>query len=113
MPGQIGIARGDADVRFRQHHFHIAQQRAKEGPALRHIGEQRLVRERRKGLHRCRTSRAAWCAPCAQLNTQGIARRSSIAVDLVRLDGRDPIFSVAISAIGVIARKKSLKAGVS
>ena len=34
-------------------------------------------------------------------------------VELVRLDGRDPIFSVAISAIGVIARKKSLKVGVS
>src|SRR3989344_1166918 len=50
---------------------------------------------------------------CAQLNTQGIARKSSNAVDLVRLDGRDPIFSVAISAIGVIARKKSLKVGVS
>jgi hypothetical protein len=48
---------------------------------------------------------------CAQLNTHGIARRSSIALDLVRLDGRDPIFSVAISAIGVIARKKSLNAG--
>src|SRR3546814_18833413 len=33
---------------------------------------------------------------CAQLNTQGMARRSSIALLLVRLDGRDPIFSVAI-----------------
>src|SRR5690606_29544640 len=50
---------------------------------------------------------------CAQLNTQGIARRSSIALDLVRLDGREPILSVAISAIGVIARKKSRNAGVS
>jgi hypothetical protein len=42
-----------------------------------------------------------------------MARRSSIASDLVRLAGRNPIFSVAISAIGVIARKKLRKFGVS
>ena len=38
---------------------------------------------------------------CAQLNTQGIARRSSIRRDVVREAGRLPMFSVAISLIGV------------
>src|SRR5579859_580376 len=42
---------------------------------------------------------------CDQENTQGMARRSSILVDLVRDDGREPIFSVAISASGVDCRK--------
>ena len=40
-----------------------------------------------------------------QLNTHGIARRSSMRVDAVRDAGRLPIFSSAISAIGVAARK--------
>src|SRR5579859_279323 len=42
---------------------------------------------------------------CDHENTQGMARRSSILVDLVREDGREPIFSVAISASGVDWRK--------
>jgi hypothetical protein len=63
-------------------------------------------------------SASAWPAPyqpgsitraCAQLNTQGMARKSSILACLVRLDGREPIFSVAISEIGVICRKKVVK----
>ena len=40
-----------------------------------------------------------------QLNTHGIARRSSIRDDAVREAGRLPIFSSAISEIGVDARK--------
>ena len=40
-----------------------------------------------------------------QLNTHGIARRSSIRVDAVRDAGRLPMLSSAISAIGVDARK--------
>ena len=40
-----------------------------------------------------------------QLNTQGIARRSSMRVDAVRDAGRLPMLSSAISAIGVAARK--------
>ena len=50
---------------------------------------------------------------CAQLNTQGIARRSSIASDFLRLAGRLPILRLAISAIGVIWRKKVRKPSVS
>src|SRR5579871_3634960 len=42
---------------------------------------------------------------CDQEKTQGIARRSSILVDLVREEGREPIFSVAISDSGVDWRK--------
>ena len=42
---------------------------------------------------------------CDQLNTQGMARRSSIRVEAVRDDGREPIFRSAISAMGVAARK--------
>ncbi len=42
---------------------------------------------------------------CDQLNTQGMARRSSMAGEAVRLAGREPIFRSAISAIGVAARK--------
>ena len=49
---------------------------------------------------------------CAQLNTQGMARKSSIASDVVRDAGREPILSSAISVIGVAARKKALKPGV-
>ena len=48
-----------------------------------------------------------------QLNTQGIARRSSIRVDAVRDAGRLPMLSPAISAIGVAARKYSTNPGVS
>ena len=42
---------------------------------------------------------------CAHENTQGIARRSSIRVDLVRDAGRLPMLSSAISLIGVVNRK--------
>ena len=48
-----------------------------------------------------------------QLNTHGIARRSSIRSDRVRDAGRLPMFSSAISVIGVAARKKALKPPVS
>ena len=48
-----------------------------------------------------------------QLNTQGIARRSSIRSDALRDAGRLPILSSAISVIGVAARKKRLKPSVS
>src|ERR1700729_2450209 len=41
----------------------------------------------------------------AQLNTQGIARKSSIAVVFLREAGREPMFSVAISVITVEAQK--------
>ena len=40
-----------------------------------------------------------------QLNTQGMARRSSMRCEAVREAGRLPMFSSAISAIGVEARK--------
>ena len=41
---------------------------------------------------------------CDQLNTHGMARRSSILGDAVREEGREPILRSAISAIGVAAR---------
>jgi len=40
-----------------------------------------------------------------QENTQGIARRSAIAVESLREAGRLPMFSSLISAIGVDSRK--------
>ena len=42
---------------------------------------------------------------CAQLNTQGIARRSSMRSDGLRDAGRLPMFSSAISPIASTARK--------
>ena len=42
---------------------------------------------------------------CDQLNTQGMARRSSMRVDLVREAGRLPIFRLAISPITVASQK--------
>ena len=42
---------------------------------------------------------------CAQLNTQGIARRSSMRVPLGRDAGRLPMLSVAISPSTVDSRK--------
>src|SRR3546814_18322706 len=50
---------------------------------------------------------------CAQLNTQGIARRSSSLVLLVLLDGREPILRPEISAIGVLCRMTSRHPTVS
>src|SRR3546814_7471326 len=50
---------------------------------------------------------------CAQLNTQGMARRSSMRVDFVREAGRLPIFRPEISRMGVACRKNSGKWGVS
>src|ERR1700738_1407522 len=43
---------------------------------------------------------------CAQLNTQGIARRSSIRCELERDAGRDPVLRSEILTNGVICRKK-------
>ena len=42
---------------------------------------------------------------CAQLNTQGIARRSSISRVFLRDAGRLPMFSVAISVMTVEPQK--------
>src|ERR1039458_5039866 len=50
---------------------------------------------------------------CAQLNTQGIARKSSMRSELVRDAGREPILSCEISTSGVICRKKVEKPSVS
>jgi hypothetical protein len=50
---------------------------------------------------------------CPQLNTQGIARKSSMRDDAVRDAGRLPMLSSAISAIGVEARKYTANSGVS
>src|SRR3546814_1372068 len=52
---QLGIARRDPHVGFREHHLHVAEQRREEGPARRHVREQRLVLERRKTLARARS----------------------------------------------------------
>jgi hypothetical protein len=49
--------------------------------------------------------RRHWLQP----NTHGIARRSSIRSEFLRDDGRLPTFKLAISLIGVIARKNSTK----
>jgi hypothetical protein len=42
---------------------------------------------------------------CAQLKTQGIARRSSMRPEVVRDDGRLPMLRLAISPITVDSRK--------
>src|SRR5437868_1179845 len=49
---------------------------------------------------------------CDHENTHGIARKSSIWLDLVREAGRDPILRSRISEIGVALAKKSSKAEV-
>ena len=49
----------------------------------------------------------------AHENTHGMARRSSMRAEAVRDDGRLPMFSSAISVIGVAARNQSTKPGVS
>jgi hypothetical protein len=50
---------------------------------------------------------------CDQLNTHGMARRSSILRLAVRLAGRLPMFRPTISPIGVADQKKSSNAGSS
>src|SRR5271169_3740110 len=50
---------------------------------------------------------------CAQLNTQGIARRSSMRCELEREAGRDPILRSEISSDGVICLKNVAKPAVS
>src|SRR5882724_13275527 len=50
---------------------------------------------------------------CAQLNTHGIARRSSMRCEFVRDAGREPILSSEISSKGVICRKKVENPSVS
>jgi hypothetical protein len=50
---------------------------------------------------------------CAQLNTQGMARRSSISRVFLRDAGRLPMLSVAISVMTVEAQKYSAKPSVS
>ena len=48
-----------------------------------------------------------------QLNTQGMARRSSMRPELVRDAGREPMFIVDSSTTGVICLNQSEKPGVS
>src|SRR6266516_4237672 len=50
---------------------------------------------------------------CAQLNTHGIARRSSIRDEGLREAGRLPMFKFAISPITVDSRKYWVNPGVS
>src|SRR3954465_925317 len=50
---------------------------------------------------------------CDQENTQGIARRSSILVEVFRDEGRLPMLSLEISPITVDSRKYVSKPGVS
>ena len=50
---------------------------------------------------------------CAQLNTQGMARKSSMRVDGLREAGRLPMLSLAISPITVDSQKYRSKPGVS
>src|SRR5277367_6267556 len=50
---------------------------------------------------------------CAQLKTQGIARKSSMRCELERDAGREPIFSSDISVSGVICLKNDAKPSVS
>ena len=50
---------------------------------------------------------------CAQLNTQGIARRSSFAVDFLRDAGREPMRKFAISPMTVDSQKYFSKPSVS
>ena len=50
---------------------------------------------------------------CDQLNTQGMARRSSMRRLAVREAGRLPMLSWTISPMGVADQKKSVKPGVS
>ena len=50
---------------------------------------------------------------CAQLNTQGIARKSSIFSEALREAGRLPILRLAISPITVDSRKKRTNPSVS
>ena len=92
--------RGDAHVGLGEHHLHIGERRAR-GRAS--------PRASRAAAPCPRTPASAWPTPyqpgsmiraCAQENTQGIARRSSIRSDLVRLAGREPILSPAISGSG-------------
>ena len=127
---QLGVARGDGDVALRQHHVHVRQQRLRR-TATRGTSPA-AAPGRRRG---CAASQALTAAPkpyqpgsisrhCAQLNTQGIARRSSIArrrfargraaadVELgdladhrrfpeVALEARRLVDQVAIGAVGV------------
>ena len=50
---------------------------------------------------------------CAQLNTHGMARRSSIRAEALREAGRLPMLRLAISPITVDSRKKRLEPSVS
>ena len=50
---------------------------------------------------------------CAQENTQGMARRSEIAVVFLREAGREPMLSVAISVMTVDDQKYFSKPSVS
>ena len=109
----VGVARGDAHVGLGEHHLQIVERGAEERPGLDHLAQQRLVAERRAAPAPTPYQPGSITRACAQLNTQGMARRSSIRSDLVRLAGREPILRSAISAIGVIWRKKVRKPSVS
>ena len=118
---ELGVARRDREIGLGEHHRHVRQHAAEERPALVHLGEQR---EPAGAPAACAARNASTAVPkpyhpgsisrhWPQLNTHGIARRSSIRVDAVRDAGRLPMLSSAISAIGVAARKYSTNSGVS
>src|SRR4029077_10928306 len=84
---------------------------------VRKNGQSRYIaRSRSRPSSECRARQVVIAEPkpyqpgnikrhCAQLNTQGIARRSSMRRVLAREVGRLPIFSVAISLITVEDQK--------
>ena len=111
----VGIAAGDVDVRLREHHAHVVDRRAEERPVGIHRPEQGEVfvgvpvvaDEPFDGAaepNHAGIINGHWVQP----NTHGIARRSSMAFDVVRDAGRLSL-SVAISLVGVIAWKNDTK----
>ena len=106
---QFGVARGDGEVGLGQHHVHVGEQVRKNG---QDFSMRRSVPGRPDALRQITsTAEPKPYQPgsirrhCAQLKTQGMARRSSMRSEALREAGRLPMLSEAISETTVDWRK--------
>ena len=114
---RVGVAHADLEIGLGEHHAHVVDDAAEERPAVEHGREQLGVSAT---LLRDGVERAAAAVPTrehqAALRPSEHPRDGPQVLDAVRAGargGREPMFNVEISRIGVISPKKRANAGSS
>jgi hypothetical protein len=115
---QLLVARGDGEVGLGEQHVEVGEHRAERTATRATCARERAAPPRRGAPRTPATAAPKPYQPgsitrhCAHENTHGIARRSSIACDFLARGRARADVELAISTIGVVARKYSTKPGV-